>query len=218
VHADPAARPGGRGRPRRIGRAARIGAAAAVAGLGAVLGVRAATAGAPPPAARPGGDSGPVAAATRAAPGGSLTLLDHRRVSLASLRGRPVLVWFVAAGCSSCEASIPAVASHLGAFTRSETRVLVLGMPGVFGPGPGGTAALASFGKAAAGTAFASPGWTWAVASEPLTAAFDPSGIPDTYFLLDAAGHVTYQNTVPVSTMGALLAHLPARAAAGSGP
>ena len=214
MHADPAARPGGRGRPRRIGRAARIGAVAAVVGLGAVLGVRAATAGAPPSAARPGG-GGPVAAAARAAPGGSLTLLDHRRVSLASLRGRPVLVWFVAAGCSSCEASIPAVASHLGAFTRSGTRVLVLGMYGVFGQGPGGTAELARFGKGAAGKAFASPAWTWAVASEQLTAAFDPSGIPDTYFLLDAAGHVTYQNTVPVSTMGALLAHLPGRAAGG---
>ena len=215
MHAERAARPGGPGRPRRIGRAARIGAVAAVVGLGAVLGVRATTAGAPPPAARPGG-GGPVAAATRAAPGGVFTLLDHRRVSLASLRGRPVMVWFVAAGCSSCEASIPAVASHLGAFTRAGTRVLVLGMYGVFGPGPGGTAALASFGKAAAGTAFASPGWTWAVASEQLTAAFDPPGIPDTYFLLDAAGRVTYQNSVPVSTMGALLAHLPARAAAGS--
>jgi hypothetical protein len=186
-----------------------------VVGLGAALGVRAATAGAPPPAARPGG-GGPVAAAPQAAPGGVFTLLDRRRVSLASLRGRPVLVWFVAAGCSSCEASIPTVAAQLGAFTRSGTRVLVLGMYGVFGPSPGGTAELARFGKAAAGTAFTRPGWTWGVASEQLTAAFDPSGIPDAYFLLDAAGHVTYQNTVPVSTMGALLARLPARTAAGS--
>lgn len=38
-------------------------------------------------------------------------------------------------------------------------------------------------------------------------------GTPDTYFLLDAAGRVTYSNSVPVSTMAALLAHLPARAA-----
>ena len=165
MHAEPAARPGGPGRPRRIGRAARIGAVAAVVGLGAVLGVRAATGGAPAPAATPGG-GGPVAGAGRAAPGGVFTLLDHRRVSLASLRGRPVLVWFVAAGCSSCEASIPVVASHLAAFGRAGTRVLVLGMYGVYGQGPGGTAALASFGKAAAGKAFASPGWTWGVASE----------------------------------------------------
>ena len=88
-------------------------------------------------------------------------------------------------------------------------------MYGAFGQDRTGTAALASFGKAAAGTAFASPAWTWGVASEPLTAAFDPSGTPDAYFLLDAAGHATYQNSVPVSTMGALLAHLPGRAAGG---
>jgi hypothetical protein len=186
---------------------------AAVLALGAALGVRAATGGTPAPAAR--APAGHPAAAQRPVPGGTLTLLDQRRVSLASLEGRPVLVWFVAAGCSSCEASIPAVASHLGAFTRAGTRVLVLGMYGVYGPGPGGTAELARFGKAAAGTAFASPAWTWGVASEQLTAAFDPSGIADTYFLLDAAGHVAYQNTVPVSTMGALLAHLPARPAGG---
>jgi hypothetical protein len=210
VHAEPSAGTGGPSRPRRAGTAARIAAAAVVLGLGAALGVRAATGGAPALAA-----GGQAAAALRAAPGGTLTLLDHRRVTLASLRGRPVLVWFVAAGCSSFEASIPVVAAHLGAFTRAGTRVLVLGMYGVFGQGPGGTAALASFGKAAAGKAFASPNWTWGVASEPLTAAFDPSGIPDAYFLLDAAGRITYQNSVPVSTMGALLARLPARAAGG---
>ena len=215
MHAEPAGSSGEPSRrPRGAGKATLIGAVAVALGLGAVLGVRAATGGAPAPAGRPGGGH-PAAATARAAPGGAFTLLDHRQVSLVSLRGRPVLVWFVAAGCSSCEASIPAVAAHLGAFTRAGTRVLVLGMYGVFGQGPGGTAELARFGKGAAGKAFASPAWTWAVASEQLTAAFDPSGIPDTYFLLDAAGHVTYQNTVPVSTMGALLAHLPGRAAGG---
>jgi hypothetical protein len=122
-----------------------------------------------------------------------------------------VLVWFVAGECASCAASIPAVAAHLGAFTRAGTRIVVLGMYGAFGQDPAGTAALASFGQAAAGTAFASPAWTWGVASEQLTAAFDPSGTPDAYVLLAAAGHVTYQNSVPVSTMGALLARLPAR-------
>ncbi len=210
MHVEPAGGTGGPDRPRRAGKAARITAVAVVLlGLGAALGVRAATGGAPAPAARPAG--GHLAAV----PGGTLTLLDHRRVSLASLRGRPVLVWFVAGGCASCAASIPAVASHLGAFTKAGTRVVVLGMYGAFGQDRTGTAALASFGKAAAGTAFASPAWTWGVASEPLTAAFDPSGTPDAYFLLDADGHLTYRNTVPVSTMGALLARLPARAAGG---
>lgn len=210
MYAEPGAGAGGPSRPRRAGTAARIAAAVVVLGLGAALGVRAATGGGPASAARAA--AGHPAAA---APGGSLMLLDHRRVSLASLRGRPVMVWFVAAGCASCAASIPVVAAHLGAFTKAGTRVVVLGMYGAFGQDPKGTAALASFGTAAAGKAFASPAWTWGVASEQLTAAFDPSGTPDAYFLLDAAGHVTYQNSVPVSTMGALLAHLPARTTGG---
>ncbi len=203
MRAEPASGPGGPSRPRRAGKAARIAAVAVVAGLGAALGVRAATGGAPVPVARSA--AGHPAAAV---PGGTLTLLDHRRVSLASPRGRPVLVWFVAGG-------IPAVASHLVAFTKAGTRVVVLGMYGAFGQDRTGIAALASFGKATAGTAFASPAWTWGVASEALTAAFDPSGTQDAYFLLDAAGHVTYQNSVPVSTMGALLARLPARTTGG---
>lgn len=160
---------------------------------------------------------GPADPAARAAPAGDTFLLPSgRQATLSSLRGRPVLVWFVAPGCASCAVSIPAVAAHLGAFTRSGTRILVLGMYGAFGSGGAGTAQLAGFGRAAAGRAFTSPAWTWALASEPLTAAFDPSGTPDAYFLLDAAGHVRYRDSVPVSTMSALLARLPGHGAAGA--
>jgi len=166
-------------------------------------------------AARRGGPAhttraaGVSAAAGTATPGGAFTLLDGRHATLASLRGRPAMVWFVAAGCASCAVSIPAVAQHLDAFTKARTRILVLGLYGAFGQGAKGTAQLASFGKATAGRAFASPAWSWGLASEQLTAAFDPSGTPDAYFLLDAAGHVAYRNSVPVSTMSALLGRLP---------
>jgi hypothetical protein len=185
-----------------------------IAGLGAVLGVRAAR-GAP---ARVTASGATTAGPVRAAASGGFTLLDHRQARLAALRGRPVLVWFVAGGCASCAASIPAVAGHLDAFSRARTRIVVLGMYGAFGHGNGRAAALASFGKAAVGKAFTSPAWTWGLASEQLTAAFDPSGTPDAYYLLDGAGRVIYQNSVPVSTMGALLAHLPGRTTAGGRP
>jgi hypothetical protein len=205
---------GGRARPRWIRRAAWAGAVIVViGGSAAFLGVRAACCAAGPAGATA---AGTAPAGTAPGPGGAFTLLDHEQASLAGLRGRPVLVWFVAAGCASCAVSIPAVAGHLDAFRRAGTRILVLGLYGAFGQGSTGTAALAGFGKAAAGKAFASPAWTWGLASEQLTAAFDPSGTPDAYDLLDGAGHVIYQNSVPVSTMSALLAHLPGRAAAGS--
>lgn len=140
--------------------------------------------------------------------GGTLTLVDGRSATLAAFRGRPALVWFVANGCASCAASIPAVARHLSAFAHANTRVLVLGISGAFGQGASARSQLVSFGRGAAGSAFAKPQWTWGVASAELTTAYDPGGVPDEYFLLDAAGRVVYQGSVPVSTMGALLAHL----------
>jgi hypothetical protein len=162
------------------------------------------------PARAAGAASAPSASA---APDGVFTLLDGRQATLAGLRGRPAVLWFVAGGCASCAVSIPAVGQHLAAFRAARTPVLVLGMYGAFAAGAKGTAQLAGFGKAAAaGKAFGSTAWTWRLASEQLTAAFDPSGTPDAYFLLDAAGHVIYQNSVPVSTMSALLGHLPVAA------
>lgn len=172
----------------------------------AAAGTWAATRGGPAHPAR----AGRAPAAAAAVPGGSFTRLDGTEVSLAALRGEPAVVWFVAGGCASCAVSIPAVGAHLAAFRAARTRVLVLGMYGAFGPGAAGAAQLAGFGKTAAGRAFTSPAWTWGLASEQLTAAFDPSGTPDAYYLIDAAGHVIYRNSVPVSTLSALLGHLPA--------
>jgi len=186
-----------------------MGAIALVVLAVAAAGTWSATRGGP---ASPARAAGAPAAAAAAVPGGSFTRLDGKPASLAALRGQPAVVWFVAGGCASCAVSIPAVGAHLAAFRGVRTRVLVLGLYGAFGAGAAGTAQLASFGKAAAGRAFTSPAWTWGLASEQLTAAFDPSGTPDAYFLLDAAGHVIYQNSVPVSTMSALLSHLPAAA------
>jgi hypothetical protein len=140
--------------------------------------------------------------------GGPLTLVNGRSTSLTAFRGRPTLVWFVADGCASCAASIPAVGSKLSAFAHADTRVLVLGIYGAFGQGDQARSQLTSFGRAAAGSKFSDPTWTWGVASAKLTTAYDPGGIPDEYFLLDRSGRVVYQGSVPVSTMGSLLKHL----------
>lgn len=158
--------------------------------------------------------SGPAAAAESqvdshtAASGGTYTRLDGRSVSFSAFRGQPVLVWFIADGCASCAASIPTVAAHLSAFTDSNTRVLALGLYGAFGDGQQASSALVGFAKAVAGPAFGNPAWTWGLASEQLTTAFDPDGVPDAYYLLDPTGRLVYRNSVPVSTISALLAHL----------
>ena len=145
----------------------------------------------------------------RAAPNGQITLLDGTTTTtIASFRGNPTLVWFVAGGCASCAASIPTVARAFPAFASARAHILVLGLYGAFSQGSQAANELASFGRAAAGAAFTDPIWTWGLASASLTAAYDPEGVPDEYFLLDPAGRLVYQSSVPVSTMGALLGHL----------
>ena len=115
------------------------------------------------------------------------------------------MVWFVVAGCASCAVSIPAVAQHLHQLASDHVHVVVLDLYGDLGSGNSATANLAEFGRAAAGSQYANPMWTWGLASKSLSYAYDPSGTPDEYFLVASNGHIVYQNSVPVATMPLLL-------------
>lgn len=153
---------------------------------------------------RPGGAG--TRGAASAAPGGTFTTIGGKPVTIASLRGRPAMVWFVAGGCASCAASIPAVAAHLRQLTAGGLRVVTLGLAGDFPPGKQGLSQLAAFGRAAAGGPITRPGWIWGVASQPLSQAYDPGRTPDVYALISPAGTIIYRGSVPVSTMPQLLA------------
>jgi hypothetical protein len=137
-----------------------------------------------------------------------LTLLSGRRTTLRAFSGEPVMVWFVAAGCGACSASLPVVARHLRTFTAAKVQILVLGIYGAFAQGPEGRTQLVRFGRGAAGQRFADPAWTWALASAQLTSRLDPAAIPDEYFLINRSGHTVYQGSTPVSTLGPLLSHV----------
>lgn len=138
------------------------------------------------------------------APNGTFTAITGKATTIASLRGSPAMVWFVAGGCASCAASIPAVTEHLSTLHADGVRVVTLGLWGAFPSGPSGLTELAAFGHAAGGN-LGSPGWTWGMASKRLSLSYDPSGTPDEYVLINSSGHIVYRNSVPVSTMGALL-------------
>ncbi len=159
-------------------------------------------------AASPAAASSVAGSGTRAAlaPNGTFTTPDGATGTIASFRGKPTMVWFVAGGCASCAASIPAVAAHLGQITGLGVQVLTLGLYGDFPNGKSGVAQLLSFGQAAAGSIVVRPGWHWGVASKPLSMAYDPSGTPDQYVLVGPGGHIRYRNSVPDSTMTQLLA------------
>ena len=139
---------------------------------------------------------------------GPFTLLDGHQAHISRYFGRPVMAWFVSDRCASCVLSIKTVAAQLPKFEKSGVGVLVLGIYGQFGNGPEARAELTAFGRGAAGAAFSSRLWVWGLASEPLSARYDPKSIPDDYFLLARGGRRIYHNIAPVSTMAALLHHI----------
>jgi len=162
-----------------------------------------------------------AAASRRGASGAPLapdgTFLTARGTeTVAALRGRPAMIWFVAGGCASCEASIPVVADHLGALTATGLQVVTLGLYGDFPSGRQGIADLLAFGHWAAGGDVLRPGWTWGLASRDLSLAYDPTGIPDLYVIVGPHGHIRYRNSVPASTLGDLLREARTIATAGS--
>jgi thiol-disulfide isomerase/thioredoxin len=172
--------------------------AVAVAAAGAVLGLHYAN--------RPTGTAGaPTAAATsdRLAPDGTFTDLAGQTVNVASLRGRPTLLWFVSTWCSSCQAGTTVIAQNLAKLTADGVRVDEIELYDDLGQsGP----SMAQFAHVLAGAQFGNPDWTFGVSSAGLTRAYDPQGDLDIYYLLDSKGQVTYVNSSPGSTMSQLLA------------
>ena len=149
----------------------------------------------------------PASASATMAPNGTFTTPSGTTATISSLRGKPTMVWFVAGGCASCAASIPAVAAHFHQLHSAGLRVLTLGLYGDFAASDKGVAQLLNFGREAAfNKPVTRPGWEWGMASKALSLTYDPAGIPDLYVLIGPTGHIRYRNSVPDSTMGALIA------------
>ncbi len=192
--------------------AATLGAHVLGARLGASKSKTAVSTSGATPAAAPAGalPSAGKGSTAPLAPNGTFVTPAGITETVASFRGEPTMVWFVIGGCASCEASIPAVAGHLGQVTGDGVRVVTLGLYGAFPGGEAGAGQLVSFGRAAAGGSVKRPGWTWGMASESLSVAYDPTGTPDVYILIGPRGHIRYRNSVPASTMPQLLAAISA--------
>jgi len=138
------------------------------------------------------------------APDGTLTTVAGTTMTVASLRGRPTLLWFVATWCPSCQAGTPVVAQQFSQLQADKVRVVEIELFDNIGqPGP----SITDFGKTYAGSRYGDPDWTFGTSSAQLTAAYNPNGYTDIYYLLDTTGRVTYINGQPASTMSDLLNH-----------
>jgi thiol-disulfide isomerase/thioredoxin len=143
------------------------------------------------------------------APDGTFTTLSGKTLSVASLRGTPVLLWFVTTWCSSCQAGTPVMANALPEFAAHHVRVVeVENYQDLGQPGP----SMRRFAKALAGSQYGNPDWTFGAASQALTEAYNPKGYLDIYYLLNARGRVAYINSSPGSTMQQLLGQVTALA------
>lgn len=156
--------------------------------------------------------AGPSAAATatvgQPAPDGTFTTVAGATTTVAALRGRPTLLWFVATWCPSCQAGTPAIAQVFPQLRAAGLRVVEIELYENLGqPGP----SIAAFGKSGAGSDYGDPDWVFGTSSASLTRAYDPEGYTDIYYLLDARGSVTYVNGQPASTLPDLLNHASGR-------
>jgi thiol-disulfide isomerase/thioredoxin len=153
------------------------------------------------PALGGGGLTGP-AASYGTAPDGSFTTTAGATETVASLRGQPTLLWFVTTWCSSCQAGTQAMSDQIPTLAAHHVRVVELELSDDLGqPGP----AISDFARQLAGSRYHDPDWTFGTASPTLTQAYDPNGYLDVYYLIDAAGHITYANSSPAATMSQLL-------------
>jgi thiol-disulfide isomerase/thioredoxin len=123
------------------------------------------------------------------APTGVYSTVQGKLTRLASLRGTPTLVWFVATWCSSCQAGTQTIAQNITRLSSRHVRVVELELAG----------------QQFAGHEYSNPDWIWGVASSQMTQTYDPHAYLDIYYLLNAQGKIVYVNGSPSSTMGSLL-------------
>ncbi|MGC8511320.1 MAG: TlpA family protein disulfide reductase [Acidimicrobiales bacterium] len=153
-------------------------------------------------ATSPSGSTTASLAIGTAAPNGTVTTLAGAPKSVASLRGRPALIWFVTTWCSSCEAGTQTMAQSIPTLAADGVRVVEIENYADFGQsGP----TMRAFARSLAGSAFTNPDWTFGEASSALTRTYNPRAYLDIYYLINAKGKIVYVNGSPSSTMPELL-------------
>lgn len=136
------------------------------------------------------------------APNGTFTVFGGQTETVASLHGRPAVIWLVTTWCSSCQAGTEAMARDLA--TLASLGVKVIELENFADLGQSGPS-IGAFGKALAGSAFSNPDWTFGEASAALTRLYNPNAYLDIYYLINAKGKIAYVNSSPGSTMPQLL-------------
>ncbi|GIW09027.1 MAG: hypothetical protein KatS3mg061_0084 [Dehalococcoidia bacterium] len=128
--------------------------------------------------------------ATRPAPDFQVTTLDGTTFRLAEQRGRPVILYFMAAWCATCIPEAQALARLHQQYADRGLQVLALDVDPTGGP-----ADLARFRDSVPGAAH----YLWAIdSSNRVTRAYGVTML-DTKILVDPNGNIAYVGTTPTS-------------------
>ncbi len=136
------------------------------------------------------------------APDIAFTAVDGTERRLSEFRGQPVMLWFYASWCPTCQVGTVAVAGKLDQLKQAGVQIIQLQLYNNLGaPGP----SVEEFATQYASSVPRSPNWLWGEASLVASYTYDPSGYPDIYFLIGRDGIVQEIAPAPHVTMNVIL-------------
>lgn len=121
---------------------------------------------------------------------------------LSAFRGNTVLLWLVATWCSSCAQGNIAINQNYQFFKQKGVNVIEVELYKDLGyNGPSITNFVDEYAPSAYSNGTILPG----VSGYNMTAAYDPNGYLDIYYLISGSGKVLYISGSPASTLGQLM-------------
>jgi thiol-disulfide isomerase/thioredoxin len=136
------------------------------------------------------------------APDIAFTTVDGAEHRLSEFQGRPVMLWFYASWCPTCQVGTMAVAGIVDQLKLAGVQIIQLQLYKNLGyPGP----TVEEFATQYASSVPRSSNWLWGDASLVASYTYDPQGYPDIYFLIDENGTLRAMDFAPHVTMDKIL-------------
>ncbi len=137
------------------------------------------------------------------APDIGFTTVEGAEYRLSDFRGRPVMLWFYASWCPTCQVGTTAVAGIVDQLKLAGVQIIQLQLYRNLGyPGP----TAEEFATQYASSVPRSSNWLWGDASLVASYTYDPQGYPDIYFLIDENGTLQTIDFAPHVTIDKILA------------
>jgi cytochrome oxidase Cu insertion factor (SCO1/SenC/PrrC family) len=143
-----------------------------------------------------------VAAVNKPLVPSGFTSIQGQSISLASYKGKKLMVYLLATWCSSCQASLRTMINNASTLQKEGLEVVTLETDGDAGyPGP----TMKQFLSETTNTNSLPSNFVFGTASKTLTASYNPNNTPDIYYLINPSGVVENISSTPSATMSTIL-------------